>query len=300
MDDTAFLHAIRSKRQRIAEYKSVIISYYDRVTDAYRSEWGDFFHLPVFQGPVARQEAILGVEQLLASQLELCPGARILDVGCGIGGTAIYLAKHYGVHVTGINISPLQIEIARERAAVSDVVARTDFRIGDAMDLQLPEKSFDAVITVEACCHMPHKQRFFTSCARLLRPEGVYVGVDWMQRDGLSEYDEKLLIEPVCRLHALTSLQDITRLRQSLETSGLQIDTIQDLTSRTGLLQSSLPTPLMQQRVSAFGSESMQLPGPEEWLTLGGAAMTWAAQAGAFIVIGWRARKTPERNTTCS
>lgn len=295
MEDTAFLHALSSKRQRIAEYQSIVVAYYDRVTDAYRAQWGDFFHLPIFQGSMPRQDAILGVEQLLAGQLDLHHGAQILDVGCGIGGTAIYFAKHYGVHVTGINLSARQVELARQRAAEEDVADYTDFRVGDAMDLHLPESSFDAVVTVEACCHMPDKQRFFTSCARLLRPEGVYVGVDWMQRDGLSEYDEKLLIEPVCRLHALTSLQDITRLRRSLEKSGLQIDEIQDLTSQTGLLQASLPTPLMQQRVTAFGSESMPLPSPEEWLNLGGLAMTWAAQAGAFVVICWRARK-PRQN----
>jgi MPBQ/MSBQ methyltransferase len=114
--------------------------------------------------------------------LRLTPdGARVLDVGCGIGGSARILARDYGLDVLGISISPAQIARATALTPASEPHCR--FAVMDALDLSLAAGSFDAVWSVEACPHMPDKQRYANELLRVLRPGGRLAVADWNRRD---------------------------------------------------------------------------------------------------------------------
>ena len=78
-------------------------------------------------------------------------GSRILDVGCGIGGSSRILAKYYGFNVTGITISPAQVKRARE---LTPLGLKCNFQVMDALDLKFENGTFDAVWSVEAGAHM--------------------------------------------------------------------------------------------------------------------------------------------------
>ena len=78
---------------------------------------------------------------------KLPKGSRILDVGCGIGGSSRILAKFYGFNVTGITISPAQVKRARE---LTPHGLNCNFQVMDALDLKFEDGSFDAVWSVEA------------------------------------------------------------------------------------------------------------------------------------------------------
>ena len=84
----------------------------------------------------------------LAEMLELKEGVRALEIGCGTGSNACYLANRYGCHVTGIDISEQMVNQARLRAEDLGLSDRVDFRLGDAYDLGFPDSSFDVVFTV--------------------------------------------------------------------------------------------------------------------------------------------------------
>lgn len=138
--------------------------------------------------------SLLTLNRVLAHQLDLRPGERVLDAGCGIGGGAIWLAEHYPVTVTGINIVPGQLARARQAAERRGVADRVTFAHQDYTQTTFPDDSFDAVWAVESLCHAPEKWRFFAETRRLLRPGGRLLVAEYMRVDRpLIQPDEDVL-----------------------------------------------------------------------------------------------------------
>lgn len=109
---------------------------------------------------------------------------KVLDVGCGIGGTTRYLADKYGpgTEVTGITLSPNQVARAQELAAAKGL-SNTNFQVMDALDMSFPDNSFDVVWACESGEHMPDKKKYVEEMARVLKPGGKLVVATWCQRD---------------------------------------------------------------------------------------------------------------------
>jgi MPBQ/MSBQ methyltransferase len=150
--------------------------------------WGDHVHLGFYGNPARRRDFRLAKDDFVHELVRwsgldrLPPGSRILDVGCGIGGSARLLALHYGFDVLAISISPAQI--ARARALTPPELAdHCRFAVMDALALDLPDMGFDAVWSVEAAPHMPDKQRYVDELLRMLRPHGRLAMADWNRRD---------------------------------------------------------------------------------------------------------------------
>src|SRR5262245_50866401 len=109
-------------------------NHYDRITDAWPFIFGESFHWGLFErGDEELPEATINLIEAMANMCPILSGARVLDIGCGIGGPAIHLAKHRDCTVTGISISSIGINRAREMAARSDVRDQLNFLVGDAM-----------------------------------------------------------------------------------------------------------------------------------------------------------------------
>ena len=111
----------------------------------------------------------------IAAKLALAPGQRVLDIGCGWGGMAIYLAKHADVNVLGITLSEEQLALARKRAEAAGVAGRTRFELVDYRDLAAQGEKFDRIVSVGMFEHVGQAQfnRFFQDCAKLLVDDGV-------------------------------------------------------------------------------------------------------------------------------
>lgn len=109
---------------------------------------------------------------LIARKLHLAPGARVLDIGSGWGGLALYLAREYGAEVTGITLSQEQLRVARQRAEAAGLSARVRFELTDYRNVR---DEFDAVVSVGMFEHVgrPQYRRYFERIQTLLRPEGV-------------------------------------------------------------------------------------------------------------------------------
>ncbi len=110
--------------------------------------------------------------ELIARKLRLQPGAHVLDIGCGWGSLALYLAQHYRVRVTGITLSPSQLEVARRRARERGLAEQVEFRLED---YRSSEGAFDAIVSVGMFEHVgrPQYARFFRQLSQLLKADGV-------------------------------------------------------------------------------------------------------------------------------
>ncbi|MDT0574840.1 cyclopropane-fatty-acyl-phospholipid synthase family protein [Croceicoccus sp. F390] len=111
----------------------------------------------------------------IASKLALAPGQQVLDIGCGWGGMAIYLAKHADVQVTGITLSAEQLALAKTRASDAGVADRVRFELVDYRDLATSGRQFDRVVSVGMFEHVgqPQFRTFFRSLARLMKQDAV-------------------------------------------------------------------------------------------------------------------------------
>jgi ubiquinone/menaquinone biosynthesis C-methylase UbiE len=138
MNDAEFQRIAADPQARIANCQRMVVAYFDRVTDTYRRAWGDSFHFALFSGTETLPEAMVATERMLADEGGFRPGMRVLDIGCGVGGPALNIAEHSGAHVTGVNIVPHQVEIARRRAAERGLSERTHFEVADAMSMPFP------------------------------------------------------------------------------------------------------------------------------------------------------------------
>jgi SAM-dependent methyltransferase len=128
--------------------------------------WADLAPLDQFhvRGVAATEE--------MAAGLHLPPGAAVLDVGCGLGGPARFLAATYDCRVTGIDLSHPFVEVARlltERAGLAD---RIEYRQADALDLPFEDAAFDCAWTQHVAMNIANRERLYAEIHRVLKPGG--------------------------------------------------------------------------------------------------------------------------------
>ncbi len=182
------------------ESSASVASAYDSWTNDQLLErlWGEHIHLGYYNDSIYktdfRQAKSDFVHQLVnwSGINNLPKGSRIIDVGCGIGGSSRILAKYYGFDVLGITISPLQVE--RAKKLTPDNLS-CEFRVMDALDLHLEDSTFDAVWSVEAGAHILNKQLYADEMLRVLRPGGFFAIADWNRRD--SQNNELGILENI-------------------------------------------------------------------------------------------------------
>jgi cyclopropane-fatty-acyl-phospholipid synthase len=118
------------------------------------------------------EQAQLDKKAHIAAKLALEPGQRVLDIGCGWGGMALFLHKVAGVDVLGVTLSEHQLKIARERAAAAGVSDHVKFEL---RDYRLLDEQFDRIVSVGMFEHVGamHYDEFFAKCRELLKPDGV-------------------------------------------------------------------------------------------------------------------------------
>lgn len=206
--------------QNVAQVVQDTQDYYDGPADEiYRTLWQDNVHLGTWRPGDTLQQAMARTNEVMADRAAVPQGARVLDVGCGYGATALFLAQQRGCQVTGINISEKELELARERAAQSGLDDQATFAYGDFHDIPYPDGSFDVVWSQEAFLHGVNKQTILAECHRVLRPQGRLVISDLVARAHLSD-DERERIYARLRLREMWSPEEYVA---GLEDAGFAI-----------------------------------------------------------------------------
>jgi tocopherol O-methyltransferase len=155
--------------------------HYDRWALVYRRWWGDHIHHGLFDPPdlppARAQERLL---EALAAAADLRPGARVLDVGCGFGAGALWLADRYDARVLGWTLSRAQARIAARARRRRPAGARTVFALADAATWPARPGSVDVVWIVECLEHLPDRRAALAAAARTLRPGGRLALCTWL------------------------------------------------------------------------------------------------------------------------
>lgn len=158
---------------------------YDRFALVGETKPGDNLHAGYWDDPdsdVPPEEATDRLTDLMAEKLKIGAGSHVLDVGCGVGGPGVRIARLTGARVTGISISEEQVELANSLAKSMGLAEQAVFQRANAMELPFPAQSFDAAIALESFPHMPDRGQVLTQICRVLRPGGRLVLTDLFAR----------------------------------------------------------------------------------------------------------------------
>ncbi|CAI9773704.1 unnamed protein product [Fraxinus pennsylvanica] len=127
------------------------------------------------------------------TKLDLKPGQKVLDVGCGIGGGDFYMAEEYGVHVIGIDLSINMISFALERAI--GLKCAVEFEVADCTKKTYPDATFDVIYSRDTILHIQDKPALFKSFYKWLKPGGRVLISDYCKSSGSPSVDFALYIK---------------------------------------------------------------------------------------------------------
>jgi len=200
--------------------KRKIVEHYDTVSQYYKSLWGDHIHHGYWvRGDETKEQAQQNLIEHLAGLAGIKPGSRLLDIGCGFGGSSLFLARTLGVSATGITISPVQVKMANEAAAQEGLDAHFDL-----MDAEEPhfDECFDVLWSVESISHYHDRGRFFRRILPYLKAGGTFVLTDWFRKPGLSDEETRRFIRPI-EQSMFVELDTMRDYQEYLEGSGCQV-----------------------------------------------------------------------------
>lgn len=158
----------RKSKQNVAHHYDLSARLYDLFLDADRQYSCAYYTDPAN----SLEQAQADKKAHIVAKLAIQPGMRVLDIGCGWGGMALYIHQKTGAEVLGITLSEEQLKIARERAAAAGVADKVKFEL---IDYRALEGQFDRIVSVGMFEHVgtPQYRTFFAKCRALMTPEGV-------------------------------------------------------------------------------------------------------------------------------
>jgi tocopherol O-methyltransferase len=162
------------------------VAYYEQTLSDYRTVWLNRrnlafhfgFHDDEYRG---HAKALENTNRTLARIAEIDASDRVLDAGCGLGGSSFWLAQNLGARFVGITLAQSQVDQARRIAARRGLSDSVEFECADFACTPFPNNSFDIVWALESLCHAEIKPSFYGEAARLLRPGGRLVIAEFMR-----------------------------------------------------------------------------------------------------------------------
>ncbi|NET57740.1 MAG: methyltransferase domain-containing protein [Symploca sp. SIO2E6] len=193
-------------------FQDQVQQFYDASSGLWEQVWGEHMHHGYY-GPTGREkkdrrQAQIDLIEELLSWSGVEQAEQILDVGCGIGGSSLYLAQKFNANATGITLSPVQASRATERAQEAGLASRVQFQVADALKMPFADESFDFVWSLESGEHMPDKEQFIRECYRVLKVGGTFLMATWCHRPitsatGELTADEQQHLQEMCRVYCL-------------------------------------------------------------------------------------------------
>jgi tocopherol O-methyltransferase len=201
--------------------------HYDSLALIYQAFWGDHIHHGLFEtGKESPVDAQVKMLEFCIGLLGLKGVERVLDAGCGHGGTLLFLATHHGCRGTGLTLSPKQAKIANRNAMNAAVERRIKFLVQDVSTYEFPSVAFDLVWAMESSEHFPDKQQAFCNFQSALRPGGQLLLAAW------TGSMSKPRVAEVARAFLCPQLWTAEDYRGAMESTGMRVTNCQHLTAQ--------------------------------------------------------------------
>jgi tocopherol O-methyltransferase len=205
--------------------------FYDLGSPLYLEVYGENIHDGYYiTGKESRREAQENLTRYIAEKARIKTGSRILDVGCGMGGSSLWLAANLKASTLGITISPAQVEIARKLAL--ERKADSTFLLMDAENMSFPE-TFDVIWAVACSTHFKNQENFVKSASAFLKPGGKFIIFDWMAEEHFNDAENDPDLKAVSEGMLLFSLGSINDYLRWFIDTGYRITCAEDITDRT-------------------------------------------------------------------
>jgi tocopherol O-methyltransferase len=209
-----------------------IATFWNKTSEGFRMVWGPHIHHGYFEGrsetPVEAQEKL--IEKLL-DLLDISPQDKILDAGCGMGGSSLYLAKKYNATVTGVSLSQLQVDMATH-SAEKEELKNVRFIVEDALSLaSFSDNEFDLVWSLESCEQFYDKELFIQQAFRVLKPGGDLMLATWCSGSDVYDGLEAKKYQKLCAAFQLPYMPTINRYMQLLQRQGFAVTQALDWSS---------------------------------------------------------------------
>jgi tocopherol O-methyltransferase len=207
-----------------------IRKHYDRLSRFYRILWGEHLHHGYWENGESIERAQIRLMEQLAEKARIPRSARVLDIGCGLGGSAFWLADQYDCRVTGLTISPVQARMAIKKAKAKQLADRVQFVVTDANAWQPQRESVDVVWIMESSEHFRDKKNFFERCAVALRPGGVLAVCAWLRGEQCTLHEHQELVATIGRAMFSASLDTLSQYVAWMREASLKVETAIDIT----------------------------------------------------------------------
>jgi cyclopropane fatty-acyl-phospholipid synthase-like methyltransferase len=286
-----------------------IAAYYSAVTANYTAYAGEArgWHWGIWERDVkTHQQALIRENELLVRGLDVSSRTRVLDVGCGVGGFAVWAAKTFGCRVTGITICADHVPLARRYARKRGVERLCEFLQMDMERLRFRDSRFDVVLNQESFCYSLNKGRYLSSVFDVLAPGGTWCCIDTYLAPRQPTADFRRLRNAVYEGFQIPSFPSVKELERHLRTVGfVDVETVdvtknvlpnQDRMKAAGLLPFALAALFPQWCFSGTPAEIKYRSGHYR----AGAAFLMGLGLGYFKHVLHRARRprTPLREAS--
>jgi tocopherol O-methyltransferase len=206
---------------------SVVADHYNELDVFYRELWGEHVHHGLWvTGRESPEIAVRHLIEVVAQEGRIKTGIRVIDIGCGYGGTARHLAQQYGAEVTGITLSSAQYDYAKSVTAGSNPT----YLVADWLSTDFTPQSFQAAVSIEGSEHMPDREEFFRRAYNVLQPGGRFVVSAWLSREAPSPVETAWLLRPICDEGRIPHLPTMNELIGAGKAAGFELLNSQDCT----------------------------------------------------------------------
>lgn len=233
------------------QHRERIVAYYAATTEqSYLESWakgslGFHFGLADESTP-SLAASILRTNAFLADRARITADDQVLDAGCGVGGSSIWIAKERGAKVTGITIAPQQVDIARGFAAEQAVSHLASFLCMDMCATTFEPASFDVVWQLESLCHVEDLEGYLRHVLHLLRDGGRFACIDLCRGPTADEVRERIVCDGWCMAKPMRTVDEIASTASrvgfaNIETNDLTTQARRSIEALKAMAQNSQP-----------------------------------------------------------
>ena len=199
----------------------------------------------------------LAATDALARHAKINESTHVLDLCCGLGGPARYLAYHHGCRVTGVDMNTDRLAGAARLTERTKLQDRVLFHHANALQTGLADETFDVIVSQEAFCHIPNKKTLITECVRLLKPGGRMVYTDILARNPMTR-EIRSRLENEMAFSELSTLEEYCHLLEENDCQVIEVEDLSDNWAQILIGRLAMYRSLKEQTVSIFGLAHFQ------------------------------------------